>query len=223
MRKRRRRLRDRRLGYGMGREWMIIYSDMTTNLMLFFLMLFALTRLAVEERSKVYSSIRKDFTTIQEKARFQEVIKIEKKTEDKIFELKNQKISDMAKIEISEKYINIQLPNPVLFDTGDVELNSQGREVLNKITQILKPIPHQIIVEGHTDDLPIKKGGKFISNWELSGARALSALNYMIQEGISPDRLSAVAYGAHHPIGSNETEEGRAQNRRIEINIVKEG
>lgn len=220
----RRERRQRRVGFRVSNEWQIIYCDLMTNLMLFFLMLFAFTRLSADDRSKVHESIKKDFTTISEKSLFKQVLKVEKKAQDKISELMTQLtgMSEMPKISVTEEYISIQLPAPVLFDFGMVSLKEQGKEVLGMISEILRPIPQQIVVEGHTDDRPLTENAKYFSNWELSGARALSAVNYLIEKEISPQRLSAIAYGPHHPLAPNDTDEGRAKNRRIEINIVRQ-
>ncbi|MFC1594414.1 flagellar motor protein MotB, partial [Candidatus Omnitrophota bacterium] len=79
-----------------------------------------------------------------------------------------------------------------------------------------------IAVEGHTDNVPIRYSG-WLSNWELSSARALSVLHFLIDEGgINPERLSANGYGEFHPVVSNDTPEGQQQNRRVEIVILPE-
>jgi len=75
-------------------------------------------------------------------------------------------------------------------------------------------------IEGHTDKVPIKRSG-WKSNWELSTARALSVLHYLEKdEGISPERLSAIGYGEYRPVASNDSRDGRKQNRRVEIVIL---
>ena len=73
---------------------------------------------------------------------------------------------------------------------------------------------------GHTDDQPVSKGSKYKSNWDLSTTRALTVLDLMIKEGMDPKRLSAAGYAAVLPIAGNETDDGRKQNRRIEIVLV---
>lgn len=214
------RRKERRRSIGFGKEWMIIYSDLMTNLMLFFLMLFALTRLTLQDQDKVHQSMRKDFTTIQEKVRFQEVIRIEKGTEDKISALMSQ--YGMS-INVSERFINIQLPNPILFEVGKAELKEEGKNILYQISQIIVDGHQQIIIKGHTDNQPLGAGAEFFSNWELSAARAVSAVNYLVLKGIDSERLSAIAQGEHHPVAPNDSEENMERNRRIEISIVKEG
>lgn len=207
-----------------SKEWTIIYSDLMTNLMLFFLMLFALTRLSGDDKNKIFQSLKKDFTTVQEKAKFREILKVEKETKDSISEVLSRisGISGFVKVNISEKYIKMRLPNPVLFDVGQSRLKKEGMEVLDQLIEILKPIHHEIVVEGHTDNQPLRETSYFFSNWELSGIRALSAAEYMISQGIEPRRVSCIAYGPYRPLVSNDTRENRNKNRRIEINIVRE-
>lgn len=212
---------ERRKSRQYGAEWLTIYSDLMTNLMLFFLMLFALTRLSAADQKKVYESVKKDFTTIEEKQKFKKLIVIEKKTEDKIKELADS-IDSMAKVSITESFIKMRLPSPVLFDIGRAELKEEGKKVLVQILQVLKTIPHQVVIEGHTDNVPISHNLKYFSNWELSGARAVAATKYLIDEGLSAERLSAIAYGEYFPLVPNDSKENRTKNRRIEINIARE-
>jgi len=75
-------------------------------------------------------------------------------------------------------------------------------------------------VAGHTDNVPVKRGGRFDSNWELSTARATTVVELMVREGVPPDQLAAAGFGEHDPIASNETPEGRQQNRRLEIMLM---
>ena len=216
---------DRRKSQQGGTVWLTIYSDLTTNLMLFFLMLFAITRLSAEEKSRVYNSLRKDFTTIQEKNRFEEVLKVEKKVKDDISELVSQfsgGSGDLLKINVSEQYIKMRLPSPVLFDVGSAELKMDGKAVLDQISEILKPLPHEVVIEGHSDNTPVSISSEYFSNWELSGMRALAAVRYLITRDIDPNNISAISYGSYHPLFPNDTAENRASNRRIEINIVRE-
>jgi chemotaxis protein MotB len=113
----------------------------------------------------------------------------------------------------------------VLFDSGKAEIKITGRRVLDKISKnLLNKYPdRQIRVEGHTDNVPIgpELKSKFPTNWELSTARATSAVRYLQEQGgVDPKRLSAVGYSEYHPIASNDTPEERAKNRRIEIILL---
>jgi chemotaxis protein MotB len=113
----------------------------------------------------------------------------------------------------------LQLPNDVLFASGQVELQPRGRAALKSIASVLKTIPNRHFqVAGHTDNVPIETD-RFPSNWELSSARALEVMRVLVAEGIHPAALSAAAYGEHDPIAPNTSERERAKNRRIEITV----
>ena len=116
----------------------------------------------------------------------------------------------------------ITLTNEVLFNSGSAEIKPAGKMVLSLIAESLNAYPERAIsIEGHTDNIPIGKNSIYESNWDLSGARALAALNFFQQKNqVSPNRLQLVGYGENHPVSSNETAEGRALNRRIEIKML---
>ena len=113
--------------------------------------------------------------------------------------------------------------NEILFPEGGWELNQKGRETLDKILPVLKNLTNQRIeVNGYTDNVPIgpELKSRFPSNWELSTARATDVVRYLQKEGVNPELLSATGYGQEDPVASNDTPEGRAKNRRIEIVLV---
>ena len=112
----------------------------------------------------------------------------------------------------------------VLFAPGSSDLSPSGKAVLQRVAASLKNQPRsRIIVSGFTDNSPIqgKLKAKYATNWELSAARALAVVHYFASQGIDESRLEARAYGAQRPIASNNTPEGRARNRRIEIIIAQ--
>ena len=108
----------------------------------------------------------------------------------------------------------------VLFDVGSADLRGDGRKVLNGLAGVLRGMPNDVAVEGHTDNVPIS-GGPYRDNWVLSTARATSVLSYLLKgEGIAPSRLSAAGYADQRPVSSNGTHRGRSANRRVEIVIL---
>ena len=123
-------------------------------------------------------------------------------------------------VEVDDK-LKVIFVDKILFDSGSVEINPGGRELLMIMAGSLKATANQeILVEGHTDDVPLSTAlrKRFPSNWELSAARAAAVARFFQQVGgIQPERLSARGYSFYRPVASNETEEGRHQNRRIEI------
>lgn len=125
-------------------------------------------------------------------------------------------------LEMMEKGLVITVVGDVLFDSGKAGIRPEAYNILDKIAGVLKVnVPKlKVGIEGHTDNQPIRFSG-WKSNWELSSARALSVLHYLIeQKGIAPGRISAIGYGEYHPVASNDTKEGRQANRRVEIVIL---
>ena len=113
----------------------------------------------------------------------------------------------------------LRLPNEVLFDTGRTEIKPAGRTALLAVADVVKTIPNRAFqVAGHTDNVPISTA-RFPSNWELSSGRALAVLRLLIERGVDPARLSAAGYGEMDPVASNDSAQGRQQNRRTEITL----
>jgi len=115
--------------------------------------------------------------------------------------------------------IRVDLSNEILFASGSAILSEQGRDVILRLAKKLREGSETISVEGHTDNVMIgaKLESQYSSNWELAGARAARVVRRLSAEGVNPTRLRAVSYGPFAPAQSNDSEAGRAQNRRTEI------
>jgi chemotaxis protein MotB len=134
---------------------------------------------------------------------------------------KDEQSEKFVTITVDAKKIRVVMEEPILFDSGDWRLKPKAKYFLHKLAQTLKGIPQQIVVEGHTDSIPMRSS-RMMSNWELSAARASSVVDYLVKkENIPPERLSAVGYGQFKPVAPNDTPENRALNRRVEINILR--
>jgi chemotaxis protein MotB len=119
--------------------------------------------------------------------------------------------------------LTVNMVDAILFDSGKADIKPEGRQVLQKVAEVIGQAEDKAIrVEGHTDN--VKIGGAlaraFASNWELSAARAINVARYLQRLGVDPALLSAAAYGEYRPVSENDTPEGRAKNRRIEIVLV---
>lgn len=162
----------------------------------------------------------------------QEKAKIMEEKEKAISQLKNtynSLVSELkeeikkGEIEVTQlrDKLTLQMVEKILFDSGSAEIKGTGKKIIDRVAEILKNVTDkQIRIEGHTDNIPIgpKIAKKFPTNWELSTARATTVVRYLIEKGgINPKILSAVGYADNMPVASNDTEEGRAKNRRIEI------
>jgi len=129
---------------------------------------------------------------------------------------------DQVKLKMMEKGLVITFVADILFDSGKEKIKAGAEPILKKVARVLKEnVPDlNVGIEGHTDNEPIKHSG-WRSNWELSTTRALSVLHYLTDdEGILPERLSAIGYGEFQPVATNDTKEGRQANRRVEIVII---
>jgi chemotaxis protein MotB len=113
----------------------------------------------------------------------------------------------------------IQLANNILFDPGKTKLREDGQVALLELSKVLQTIDRSFLVAGHTDNVPISSG-RFKSNWELSTARAVEVVSFLQDGGVDPRKLAAAGYGEHDPVASNESKDGQALNRRIEIILM---
>lgn len=138
--------------------------------------------------------------------------------------LKEQIENQEIKLEEIEGKLKVTLVDKILFDTGKVEIAKRGKEVLLELADTLRENKDQnIVVEGHTDDVPIGLGliEKYPTNWELSAVRAVGVVRFLQEKGwLEPERLTATGYSYYKPVATNDTAQGRRQNRRIEIILV---
>jgi chemotaxis protein MotB len=124
------------------------------------------------------------------------------------------------KIKIVDGRMVVELPSDVLFDSGSASLGKEGTAAIQEVAKVLTEIPdRRYQVEGHTDNKPIRTQA-FPSNWELASARALTVVRAMQGAGLPAERVSAASFGEYKPARANDTDEGRAANRRIEIVVV---
>jgi chemotaxis protein MotB len=128
-------------------------------------------------------------------------------------------LQDLASVDYRQDWIELNLASQLLFDTGDARLNQPALRALRQVSEVLKPVPNAINIEGYTDDVPIRTAA-FPSNWELSAARAASVAHFLARLGLAPGRLSAVGFAEYRPRADNATAEGRAQNRRVTLLIL---
>jgi chemotaxis protein MotB len=166
------------------------------------------------------SGRRSDVRRIEELSqKLEELNQTKTLLEDKL----SQEIRDkQVRLQMMEKGLVITFVADVLFDSGKVKIRPEVYSILDKVAAVLgENVPDlKVGIEGHTDSEPIKVSG-WKSNWELSTARALSVLHYLVdRKNINPERLSAIGYGEHRPIASNASREGRQLNRRVEVVIL---
>lgn len=149
------------------------------------------------------------------------------------FELKKvqrefQDYITQSQIEISElkKGLVVSFVDRVFFDSGKAEIRPQAYPILEKVAQVIREHPHRpILIKGHTDNVPIgpKLKLRYAVNWELSTARAVAILRYLlVKHHLPPEQLIAAGYSKYQPLSNNDTPPGRQRNRRVEIVILPE-
>ena len=221
--------------------WMTTYGDMMTLLLCFFILLYSFSVIDVDLFDEVMSALQVSFLrqegvldTGQRPSVVDREIEIPDVTEepiDEFFEtyetiksyLEEYGLEEDVGIRYEKKGIVLELKEAVLFDSGRVELKPGALDLLEHVALILERVPNKIMIEGHTDNVPINRPPMFPSNWELSVIRATSVIRHLSENmGLAPGRFIAVGYSEYDPIDTNETPEGRAQNRRVNIVITDE-
>lgn len=147
----------------------------------------------------------------------EEFRKISQRVEEQFASLVDQ---DLLSVQGNEEWLEIELKSSLLFASGDARPNSAAEPIMHAMADMVRDSELPIRVEGFTDDRPIAND-IYPSNWELSSARATSMVKLLAENGISPTRLVAVGYGEYQPIAANDSEEGRAANRRVVLLISR--
>jgi chemotaxis protein MotB len=212
-------------------RWLLTYADLITLLLAFFVVMYSMSRIDNKKFGKVsdaLNTILKGGTSV---LRFQQeyeksghgILKmgnlrmVQRKIEDRFRQLGKPEV---LQTEITERGLVVHILESALFDKGSAQLKPKAMEVLDLIAEQLEGRPNHVRIEGHTDDTPINTT-VYPSNWELSSARATAVVRYYTEnQGIAPDRISALGYGKFRPVAANNSIENRAMNRRVDIVIL---
>lgn len=210
-------------------RWVISYADFVTVLVAVFMVLWIGSNLNISDNisdKKIVQNTQKQEQTgpnhlidgVKNPSDSKEIkiIEFEKTASDLNIALKDKKQTQIIK---NDAKITIRLSEGVFFDEGSAIIKADSAQTLDILADELKKNNKQIQIEGHSDNLPVV-GGKYSSNWELSSARAINILNYLISKGVDKTRLSAIGYADNKPVAQNNTEEGRSKNRRVDIVII---
>ena len=221
-------------------RWLITYSDLITLLLAFFIMMYVFSKQDKEKYDQVVGHLKTIFTggtgvssasgatpgnrafEIPIKSVIDENKAIQQKLEEEVQKLpQEEKNGKTISVFSDERGIVIRILDKTFFDGGKADLKAQAMGTLDGIAPVIKDIQNQVRIEGHTDNVPINTR-EFKSNWELSSRRATEVVRYYIEKyGFSPLRISAVGYAEYRPVVPNDSPDNRAQNRRIEIVVIK--
>jgi chemotaxis protein MotB len=217
--------------------WMVTYGDMVTLLLTFFILLLSFSIIDEVKFEQAAHSLKgalsvldsydhslesfgegesqSEVDMLRRSEIYESVAELEKKAQEMGFE-------DDLSIEVNNNGLLIRMGDRILFDLGKAQLKSKAFSVLDIVGKTIKSQAKEVIVGGHTDNVPINTS-QFPSNWELSSARALSVVRYLIDiTSVPPEVLAATGYSEFSPIETNSSPEGRQKNRRVEFLITWE-
>ena len=135
--------------------------------------------------------------------------------------IQKERLSQYALVLVDEQRIRLILNDPILFESATHDLLPESKSILNGLINLIQSVENPMIIEGHTDDLNVKPGGRYRSNWDLGYYRASSVADYMISNGVSPNRLTISSQGEYRPLSPQKTRLARKKNRRIELHIIR--
>jgi len=217
---------------------MTTYGDLITQVLIFFVLLFSFSNVDTNKFNAVMLSLQGSLGIMNGGMDLNEGSFIEggevgdfliSAEEQQEFEALQDEIEEIVasdnlkgvQVNLDERGLVIRLIEGVLFDSGKANIKDEAKVILDKLAPVLKETHRQIRIEGHTDNLPIHTP-EFPSNWELSTARAVNVIKYLIEKhNFSPYILSAAGYGEYRPIAPNDSDKNRALNRRVDIVILK--
>jgi chemotaxis protein MotB len=214
-------------------RWLISYADFITLLFAFFVVMWSMRTDNPPNLAKI-DGIKRAFNFIGQTTAAQEttvaIDPVGGQPAVLLVEPMYQNIQDgLKKVGVQgvtvhkvDRGVILRIPEEAVFGPGNAIIRETIYETLDKTGVILREFPNQIQVEGHTDPLPIKTSS-YPSNWELSTARATAVARYFIERiPIPPEKFSVAGFAEYQPLNSNDTPEGRAKNRRVDILVVKE-
>jgi chemotaxis protein MotB len=213
-------------------RWMVSYADFVTLLFCFFTAMFAISNVDTNKLGKFVDSMRTAFNVTGAGANAFTIIEgvhvvmpsnveIESDVRNMLSALLKES-EGAIDVKSDSRGVVISVADKLFFETGSADIKDESKEVFDRLATALKKFPQMMRIEGHTDNVPIKNAS-YPSNWELSASRAINVAKYLIDaHGISPERLSTTGYAEFRPITSNDSPDGRAKNRRVDIVIMSE-
>lgn len=225
--------------------WMTTFSDLMSLLLTFFILLYSMSNIDAQKFKDMSLSLQGvlsglgytqvlegennemeipidnetplDQSEIDSSALMQKIQEVYKKVLDYVDE---QGLDADVTVNYNKRGIFVDIKEAILFDSGSAKIKASGLVVLKKIEGILKEFDNEIVIEGHTDDVPMENA-LYASNWELSMSRSVAVVRYLSETGNIPaKRLSATGYGEYKPIVPNIDEKNRSINRRVNILII---
>ena len=221
-------------------RWLLTYSDMITLLMVFFIVLYAVSQVDKARYEVLMKALKQVLTGQQVVTQVGGTVPVPPpvigKTPTTAQTAQQKELQNLAKeiqqaaqqsglqadvsVTVAAVGVRVSFLNGVLFNLGHATIRTSSYPLLDHIGAILATAPNNVIVEGYTDDIPINTA-RYHSNWDLSAIRATRVIEFLIDTGLDPARFSAEAYSQYRPIASNATAAGRQMNRRVDLVILR--
>lgn len=230
-----------------GDRWLLTYSDLITLLMVLFVILYASSNVDTTKYQQIAASFQKAFNissgssgqvtiidgqnsgvsdinpstaTATSTATISEEVQLAQVKAQVDTLISQSGLNNKVTTKVEERGLVISFTDSIFFDSGQANVKNDYKQQLIDISKVLNQINNYIRVEGHTDNIAIKNQ-YYNSNWQLSSVRAANVVEIFINQcGINPNRLSAIGYGEFRPVQSNDTDAGRAANRRVDIVVL---
>jgi chemotaxis protein MotB len=210
-------------------RWLLTYSDLITLLLGLFVILYAISKVDAGKYAEIASALNGVFGSSRgvltgSPTVIDQPTILQSDRQHIVQDIRNALQLDSQQLPISvtenERGITVHLMEELLFASGSADLKTSSLTTLDTLAGVLRMLPNDLRVEGHTDNVPINTT-QFPSNWHLSVARALTVAYYLIQQhGLIQERVSVVGYSEFLPIASNDSPENRSRNRRVDIVII---
>jgi len=221
-------------------SWMITFGDRMSLLLTFFILLFSMSEIEVEKFRQAANSLHEGFgestidfgdarppTAID--TSYVEVPAGPDPADEKLDEIANllqqfvedNDLQQNLVVDRSEDGVHLQIRDVALFQPGNAEIETNTAWIVEQLGRIMIAVDVPVTVAGHTDNVPISSS-RYVSNWELSAARAAGVARTLVAMGHLPSEVQVTAFGEHQPIDTNDTAEGRSRNRRVELFYSKQ-
>lgn len=229
-------------------SWLVPYADILTLLLALFIVLFASADSNKVKFTQMAQSLNAAFSgspsvfdnnraispevenskpneskldSIKEQAQLRETVELLKVKQELDQYIQSNKLVGELTTVLTDDGLMIRIKDTALFPSGSADLRAESQRFATEIAKMLNPLSQQVVISGHTDNVPINTRD-FPSNWELSSRRAINFMKYLLnQEKLKPERFSAIGYGEYRPMESNSVDGGQSKNRRVEVLIMR--
>lgn len=214
--------------------WMSTFTDMNQLLLTFFILLLSMSSMDTRKIKVAIGSLQGSLGILKEGSQtemtkndimsrmsfVQNVQNMKSKVTQSMKDyIQQAQLQQNVTVAESKKGVSVRIMDSTIFDPGSAAIREDAKPLLDKLAAVMAESPFDVMVEGHTDDIPINTA-LYPSNWELSTMRAVNVVKYFLDKGVNPQKLSAAGYAGNHPVVPNISPESRAKNRRVEINFI---